>query len=107
MKQIELQNLLASNIRRFRNAKKITQAELAEKINISEDSIKRIELARQWPSSKTLSLISDVLDVDVYRLFFPYSDDFKMQNEKSALLKNAIAKELHNYIEKVFEDIIQ
>ena len=58
-------NVLADNIRAERNRRNITQAELAEKINVSESTISLIERAKQTPSIFLVFDISVVLGIDI------------------------------------------
>ena len=69
--QNEIQNRLATNLKRIRKAKKLTQFELAEKADISEGMVKSIEICHSWPSEKTLLQLSKALDIDVYHFFMP------------------------------------
>ena len=56
---------LADNIRAERNRKNITQAELAEKINVSESTISLIERAKQTPSIFLVLDIANTLKIDI------------------------------------------
>lgn len=56
-------------IKQLREEKNMTQAKLAEIINIRQESLSRIELGRINPSIATLEKISDVLEVPISRLF--------------------------------------
>ena len=61
--------LLADNIRAERNRKKITQAMLAEMVNVSESTISLIERGQQTPSVFLVFDISKVLEIDIKELF--------------------------------------
>lgn len=58
-------SILANNIRAERNRKNITQAMLAEKINVSESTISLIEREQQTPSIFLVYDISKVLCIDI------------------------------------------
>ncbi len=60
---------LGLNIRAERNRKDLSQAELAEKINMSENSINAIERGKQIPSAINLYLIAKALEIDINELF--------------------------------------
>ena len=68
--KLEIQTRLAHNLKRLRKNRNLTQFELAEKANISEAMVKSIELSLAWPSDKTLSQLSEALDVDIINFFF-------------------------------------
>lgn len=61
--------ILASNIRAERNRKNLSQAELAELVQLNTNSIAQIEQARQTPSAFTLFDISRALNISVDELF--------------------------------------
>ena len=61
-------SILADNIRAERNRKKITQAVLAEKINVSESTISLIERGLQTPSVFLVHDIAIALNIDINEL---------------------------------------
>lgn len=100
----EIQNRLGENIKQIRKTKKLTQFELAEKANVSEDTIKSLEQGRTWCSDKTLSQITEALEIDVVKLFMPIGDSFKKNKENTAKLKSAIAADVRNYVNEVLRE---
>lgn len=101
----EIQTRLGKNIKQIRKQKKLTQFELSEIANVSEDTIKSLEQGRTWCSDKTLSQISEALEIDVLRLFIPVDTSFKDNKENSIQLKNAIKNAFQNYINEIFKEI--
>jgi len=65
----ELRVILGKGIRFYRNQRQISQAALAEKSNISITFLSNIERGLKYPTSDTLSAISNSLGVEVYELF--------------------------------------
>ena len=61
--------ILALNIKAERTRRKYTQAELAEKINVSESTISLIERGIQTPSIFIVYDIAKVLNIDIKELF--------------------------------------
>ena len=104
MNQIEIQKRLGENIKKIRKSKKLTQFELAEKANVSEDTIKSLEQCRTWCSDNTLSQITEALEVDVVKLFMPVGETFNGNKENVAKLKSAIASDVRNYVNEVLRD---
>lgn len=100
----EIQNRLGENIKQIRKTKKLTQFELAEKANVSEDTIKSLEQGRTWCSDKTLSQITEALEIDVVKLFMPIGESFKKNKENTAKLKSAIAADVRNYVNEVLRE---
>ena len=100
MKSSEIQKRLAENLKRIRKGKKLTQFELAEKAGISDETVKNIELCKTWTSEKTLSQITDALNIDLHSLFIPISSSFNKQNdEDNKQIKKAIIANIQNFID--------
>lgn len=66
---------LAENIRQLRKERGITQAELAEKANISLVFLQGIESERKWISPATAACIARALKVSQARLFHNCFED--------------------------------
>ena len=73
MTEIELRAVLSQNIKRFRGYRKLSQADFAEKINISIPFLSDIENGKKWASPITLVKIADALGIEVYELLKPES----------------------------------
>jgi len=98
----ELQSRLAENLKKIRKVKKLTQFELAEKANISEAMVKSIELSLSWPSDKTLTQLSEALEVDVFKFFLPTNTEQCLDSDLFYELKHIIDKNYNKYLEKIF-----
>ena len=66
---MDIKKKLAANIRQLRATHNMTQAQLAEELDLSLDMIGRLERERIAPSFKTLEKLCDVLRVDIVDLF--------------------------------------
>ncbi|MCR4733849.1 MAG: helix-turn-helix domain-containing protein [Treponema sp.] len=95
---------MGENLKRIRKSKKITQEKLAEKANVSPDTIKSLEQGRTWLSDSVLSQITEALNIDVVKLFIPVADSFKEDTENKSLLKKAVAQNIRNYIEEILKE---
>ena len=60
---------LGLNIKAERNRKSLSQAVLAEMVDLSQTSITAIEQGKQIPNAINLYLIAKVLEVDINELF--------------------------------------
>jgi len=65
----ELRVILGKGIRFYRHQRQLSQAALAEKANISVTFLSNIERGLKYPTSDTLSALSNSLEVEVYELF--------------------------------------
>ena len=101
----DIQNRLGENVKRIRKSLKLTQFELAEKAELSEETVKNIELSRCWTSDKNLAKLTKALNVDIHTLFLPVHSSFDEDSESSGIIKSAIAKNLREYVNTVLSEI--
>ena len=92
MTERDLRAILSRNIKSFRSYRKISQADFAEKINISIPFLSDIENGKKWVSPATLLKIADALGIEPYELLRP----------ETIIPDNAI-----NILEKYTVDIYQ
>ncbi|MDR2718714.1 MAG: helix-turn-helix transcriptional regulator [Treponema sp.] len=71
MTEQDLRAILSRNIRRFRGYRKLSQADFAEKIDISIPFLSDIENGKKWVSPVTLVKMADALNLEVYELLRP------------------------------------
>lgn len=103
MQDFEIRNRVAENIKRIRKQKKYTQFQLAEKSNLSEATIKSIELAHSYPEEKTLSQITEALGIDVVKLFMPIETSFS-DDKNTKQLKETLAQSIKIYVDEILEE---
>ena len=103
----DIKKRLGENLKRIRKEQKLTQFQLAEKAELSEETVKNIELSRCWTSEKNLSKITKALGIDISTLFIPVESSFDDDSNDTRALKEAIAHNLQNYVNSVLNDIIK
>ena len=59
---------VGKKIKEVRNSKKLTQAQLAERLGVTQPTVQQYEGGRRKPKAKTLHRIADALGVDVREL---------------------------------------
>jgi transcriptional regulator with XRE-family HTH domain len=69
MVEQELKAVLGKNIKFFRIRKQFSQADLAEKANISITFLSNIERGNNYPQAGTLCSIANTLEIEVWELF--------------------------------------
>jgi len=69
MQEQELKEKVGKNIKFYRFRKQLSQADLAEKAQISITSLSDIERGNNYPQAKTLCNLAKALDVEVWSLF--------------------------------------
>ena len=103
MESQELRECLSLNLKKYRKIKGWSQFELAEKAEISEQTVNSIEGLRLWPSDKTLAKLANVLEVEMYRLFVPQT--LAMQSETISELKHAVVKTVETLVHDTLQDL--
>lgn len=107
MQAKDIQNRLGENLKRIRKLHRLTQFALAEQANVSEDTIKSIELSRFWPSEKTLAQISEALGIDVCHLFLPTPATVPGDKDIMKKIRTAISQSYVEYIDSMLKKIVQ
>ena len=103
----DIKNRLGENLKRIRKEQNLTQFQLAEKAELSEETVKNIELSRCWTSEKNLSKITKALGIDISTLFLPVESSFDDDSIDTRALKEAIAKNLQNYVNNILNNIVK
>jgi len=91
----ELKAALGQNIKNLRAYRQYSQAELAEKADISVIYLSNIERGKKYPKPAILSQIAEGLDVEIYELF------------KSNHIPRVVADYNKKYINRISQDITQ
>ncbi|MDR0387924.1 MAG: helix-turn-helix transcriptional regulator [Treponema sp.] len=92
MNERELLGIFSTNIKRLRARMKWSQAELAEKIDISINFLSDIETGKKWASPITMVKFANVFSIEVYELLKPL---------------NVLPDNYSNIIDKYTEDIYE
>jgi transcriptional regulator with XRE-family HTH domain len=82
-----IRETFARNLRENRRKCGLTQAQLAEKAEVSTHYIALIELARNIPKVETIERLAKSLNVEIYELFIvPLSPAMEMKNIHEAII---------------------
>ena len=101
MTEKDLRAILSANIRRYRNYRKFTQAEFAERIDISIPFLSDIENGKKWVSPNTLARIADTLDIEAYELLKPE----KVLPDKSINVIEKYTADIYSAFEKTLDNL--
>jgi len=89
----EIKTALGQNIRNLRAHRQYSQAELAEKADISIIYLSNIERGKKFPKPAILAQIAEGLDVEIYELF------------KSNHIPKVASKDNNIFINRISKDI--
>jgi transcriptional regulator with XRE-family HTH domain len=71
MTEKDLRAFLSINLKKYRRYRKFTQAEFAERIDISIPFLSDIENGKKWVSPNTLVKMANTLNIEAYELLKP------------------------------------
>jgi len=93
---------IGKKIREFRKLNKLTQIELAEKVDLNEKQISRIEMGLNYPTYITFAKLINILNIDL-KVFSGNNNEIKdsSKNKLLHLINNSNEKEL-----KIFLDVL-
>jgi len=94
----EIKTILGKNIRFLRFHKAYSQADLAEKANISTIFLSNIERGNKFPKPEIMSRLANALEVEVFELFKP---EVVPENGKETF--NRLSSDIHRHIDEVFK----
>jgi transcriptional regulator with XRE-family HTH domain len=95
----EIRANLGKNVKNLRARRQFSQANLAEKANISIAYLSKIERGLKFPKPDILSQLAESLNVEVYELF--------KSNNISYSVSAAVQKENKNHLKHLSQDIIK
>jgi len=97
MTERELLRIFSSNIKLYRTRFRWSQADLAEKINISINFLSDIETGKKWASPITMVKFANVFEIKAYELLKP--PDILPENYNNIVEK--FAEDIHLAVEKI------
>lgn len=99
----DVRTLLARNMKRCREIKKLSQAQLAEKVGCSTTLIGNIETLKRFPSAENLDRIAAALEIHPSELFSEDSEAITAMRKKYEVREGIEGKVL-DAIGKAFDE---
>jgi DNA-binding XRE family transcriptional regulator len=96
------QSIFVQNLRKHRRKCGLTQAQLAEKVNVSTHHIGMIELSRNNPTLELVERIADALNIKTYELFIdPLSPNVELER-----LRQEIRNDMRQLLNEALENAL-
>jgi len=102
MKGQEIKAILGKNIKFFRYRREYSQADLAEKADISITFLSNIERGLKYPKPDILSKIAESLDVKVFELF-----KMDIIPDDSKELINRLSEDMSHKVNQAMEGVFK
>jgi len=80
-----IRGTLAGNIKKYRKILGYSQEKLAEKANLSAQTLNDIEGCRRWVSSMTITKLAKALHISEYQLLVPLDENETIKVDRSPL----------------------
>jgi len=97
----DLRKVLAFNMKQHRKRLGLSQAKLAELVNVSDNHIALIETSRRFPSITMLELLAKAMEIDILELFSIKPIELSARRD----LKNSILADIdHILTSKLLEE---
>ena len=101
-----VREVLASNVKKYRQALGLSQEKFAEKVSLGSSMIAAIENCKKFPSSESLNNICRFLNIDVYQLFLPNDITDKNIIAEIGNLRKSVKDDIYNLIDEKFQEFI-
>ena len=103
MTENELRVIVRTNIKRYRDYRKWTQADFAEKLSISVNFLSDIENGKKWISPSTIVKFASVLNIEPYELFKPADSPSPAVSALLTKYKDDVIKAVSGSIGEVYD----
>jgi len=90
----DLRQILAFNLKHYRKSQGLSQAKLAEIVNVTDNYIALIETGKRFPSVNMFSRLANALKIDTLDLFTTTPSKSKHRNS----LKNMILEDIEKIL---------
>jgi transcriptional regulator with XRE-family HTH domain len=111
MTEDELRTIVRANIKRYRAFRQWTQAQLAEKLDISVNFLCDIENGKRWISPASMVKFAQVLNIEPFELFKPadaplpaVSTLFSKYNDEVKQAVSASLRQVYEYFQAHLAD---
>jgi len=98
-----IRDVLASNLRQFRQARGWSQAYLAEKVETSTNYIGLLENTVKFPSSRMIQKLASVLEIDPTELFAKGIDPISTLKH----YQKAVLEDINVFLSQIINERIQ
>lgn len=101
MKEIEVREIFAENLKRLRKQKGLSQLKLSNELQMAFTFINDIENCRKWVSPETIARFATFFDVPVSTFFQLDLEEYNKDNGKVDFIINTISEEISKTIEDI------
>ncbi len=100
----DIRYIIADNVKLYRKQRNLTQLELAERADLSVDSIKRVERGSRTMSLENFMRIADALDVPLSYFLYDNLNEMPIMERIQTVL-NGKSEKQQEYLIHIFEEM--
>ena len=97
-----LKEIFAYNLKKNRQKNGLSQAMLAEKVNVSTHHIAMIEIAQNYPAMELVERIANTLNIEFYELFINHLSP----QEEMERLYETVAKDIEQIVSETVNKVL-
>jgi transcriptional regulator with XRE-family HTH domain len=106
-----LGTIFIKNLKEYRKKCGFTQAQLAEKVNVTPHYIGMLEMGRNFPATDLIERIARALNIEMYELFVeslsPSKELEKLRNDIMLEIKKTITETVIQTVREAFDENIK
>jgi transcriptional regulator with XRE-family HTH domain len=102
MTEDELRTIVRTNIKRYRTYRQWTQAQLAEKLDLSVNFLCDIENGKRWISPASMVKIACILNIEPFELFKPADTPLPAVSELLSKYNDEVMREVSASLKQVY-----
>jgi transcriptional regulator with XRE-family HTH domain len=106
-----LGTMFIKNLKEYRKKCGFTQAQLAEKVNVTPHYIGMLEMGRNFPATDLIERIANALNIEVYELFVeslsPSKELEKLRQDIMLEIKKTITETVIQTVREAFEENVK
>jgi transcriptional regulator with XRE-family HTH domain len=103
-----LREIFAHNLKEQRRKSGLTQAGLAEKVDVSTHHIGMLEIARNYPTLELVERITDALNIEIYELFVdplsPHEELERLYQTVASNIEQVVAEAIQKALSGKYTD---
>ncbi len=102
----KVRDVLAFNLRKYRQALGLSQEKFAEKVSLGHSMIAAIESRKKFPSSDSIDEICRFLNIEPYQLFLPEELNSNDRVIEIGTLREQVKEDLNTIVNDRFREFL-
>lgn len=101
----DLAAVVGGNIKKLRAASKLSQEELAEKLELSKNFVSLMETGVKFPSAETIVKLCNIFEIEFFELF--YDNEKLLPEDMKKKIVDSFSSQFAEFMSKQMDEIKQ